>query len=487
MAKKLATVYLEDNEIKLLVTSGKTVERWDSAPLDSGMINDGFVQQEDAVAERLRALADKNGVSGASIVAALSGQNYIFRLITLPEVPKNILDDAILSEAGRVIPVPLEQVYVSRQELSDNVPHEMRFFIAAHPKNSTEALIRTVHKAGLKATTIDIAPLALARSADRSRCVIVNTWLSTIDIIVMVDRVPEVIRSFPLGAENLTESERLSSISEEIARTITFFNSSHAENALGADVPILVSGELAAHKDAWPMLAGSDGRPVELLTSSFTGPEGFDPSVFSVNLGLAARDALSDFGSVINLNAIPAIYLPRGVNWFNILAPAVAVILIGMLVYGWNYVSGIKNDADAIQPQIDAVQLQVAQAQAKIPPIQAQIKAATDSLKPVQDQAAAIQAEYTVIQNQRQYASQVVRSVWTQNSLRPVTLASILWDGSTVVINGTAADSESNVFTYAAAMRSTNRFQNVVVTDIVKRLTTDTKVYVYDFILTCVS
>ena len=203
MANKLTTVYFEDNEIRLLVSSGKTVEKWATAPLDSGMINDGMILQEDAVAERLKTLAANNGVSGSKAVAALSGQNSIFRLIVIPEVPKNILDDAIQSEAGRVIPVPLEQVFISRQELPGINPHEMRFFLAAHPKNATDALIRVLHKAGLKSKVLDVAPLALARSSQLSRCVIVNTWLSSIDIVLMADRVPEVIRSFPLGADSV--------------------------------------------------------------------------------------------------------------------------------------------------------------------------------------------------------------------------------------------------------------------------------------------
>src|SRR5512147_1198669 len=87
MAKTLTTVYIEDNEIELLVTSGKQVEKWAMAPLDSGMVAEGVIMQEDAVAERLKKLASDNGVAGHQVVAAVSGQNSIFRLINIPEVP----------------------------------------------------------------------------------------------------------------------------------------------------------------------------------------------------------------------------------------------------------------------------------------------------------------------------------------------------------------------------------------------------------------
>ncbi|XUW99513.1 MAG: pilus assembly protein PilM [Dehalogenimonas sp.] len=487
MAKTFTTVYIEDNEIELLVTAGKQVEKWATAPLDSGMVTEGIIMQEDAVAERLKQLASDNGVSGHQVVAAVSGQNSIFRLINIPEVPKNILDDAIHSEAARVIPVPLDQVYVSRQELPTGVAHEMRFFLAAHPKNATDSLMRTLNKAGLKSKVLDVAPLALVRNVNRSRCVVVNTWLSTIDIIVMVDRVPEVIRSFSLGSENLTESERLSTMAEEISRTITFYNSSHAEDPLGAEVPILVSGEIAEDKNGWPALGGPDGRTVEALTTDFRAPEGFDASRFVVNLGMAQRDLPNEFGSVINLNAIPAIYLPRGVNWFNILAPAVGLLLIGALVYGWTVVDKAKKDADAIQPQIDAVQLQITQAQAKFAGYKPQIDAANAAVAPVQTEAAAYASFYTVLQSQREMASGYVRSAWLEKrNIDEVRLDSITWDGASVVIVGTAYTADEKiVFDYATALRDTYRFQNVIVTSIVKELTTDTMVYIYHFTLTC--
>ena len=487
MAKKLTTVYIEDNEIRLLVTTGSIVEKWASAPLESGMVNEGIVVQEDAVAERLKNLAAQEGVSGAKAVAALSGQNCIFRIINIPDVPKNILDDAIYSEATRVIPVPLDQVYLSRQQLETGTPNEMRFFVAAHPKNATDALVRTLGKAGLKSKVLDIAPLALARTVGLARCIVVNTRSSSIDIILIVGRVPEVIRSFSTGSETMTDTERIDNIAEEIARTITFYNSSHGGDALAGDVPILVAGDLVKDKDSWPRLGGQDGRPVEQLVAGFNTPVDFDASRFLVNFGLVERETGTEFGSIINLNAMPAMYLPRGVNWFNILAPAVGVIIIGALVYSWFYIVDIKTETDKIQPQIDAVQLQVTQAQAKIPGLQAQIVAANNAVQPVQNQAAAVQTEYSLIQDQRQYAAQVVRGAWTQNTIGAVTLASISWDGTQVVISGTASETESNVFTYAAALRSTNRFQNVIISDIVKRLTDDTKVYVYDFTLTCVS
>ena len=486
MAKKQTTLYIEDNEIKLLVTSGKAVEKWASVILESGLVNDGIIVQEDAVAERIKALAESQGVSGATVVAAISGLNSIFRLVNLPEVPKNILEDAIQSEATRVIPVPMDQVYLSKQELVSGVPHEWRYFLAAHPKNATDAMVRTVHKAGLKVKVLDIAPLALGRSIHVARAVVVNTWLCSIDILIMVDRVPEVIRSFSLPTDAGSESERMLTITEEISRTVTFYNSSHTEAPLGPETPILVSGELARDKDTWPMLGGAEGHPVELLTTVFTAPEGFDMTQFMVNLGLAEREAPApEFGSIINLNAIPAQYLPRGVNWFNILAPVAGVLLIGALAYGWTYVQDIKIETDKIQPQIDAVTLQVAQEQAKLAGLRAQATETAAGIAPIQTQANSLEITWNSLRTQRDQPSGAVRNAWIQRPPANVTVETIDWDGATLSITGVAGVGEANVFAYATALRETGRFEVVVVTEIIKELTEDTRIFVYRFTLTC--
>ena len=488
---KQVSLFIEDSEIKLLVTNGKTVEKWASLMLDSGMVTDGIIQQEDAVAENLRNFMADQELGGSTVVASLTGLNSIFRIISLPaEVPKNILDDAIQNEANRVIPVPMDQVYLSRQMMGTEAG-ENRFFLVAYPKNATEALVRTIQKAGLKTKVMDIAPLALARLANVNRAVLVNTWMSNIDIIILVDRVPEVIRSFPLPAESMTDAERIISIAEEISRTVTFYNSSHTENPLNAEVPILVSGDLANNTNAWPTLGGNGNFPVEALKAPFDFPEGFDVSQFIVLLGMAPLPKEeAAFGSMINVNVLPAEYLPKGVNWFNILAPVAGVALIGGLVYGWYLIDDFKKQNDEIQLRIDAAQTQVTLAQADIARIQAETAGVEEqtagieaAMKPVITTTNSLEAQYQYLRDQREEASGDVRNAWLQIPSTKINVDTIDWSDGVLTVTGVATESQTNVFAYAASLRDTHRFDNVIVADIVKELTEDTLVYVYNFTL----
>ncbi len=55
MAKKI-NLYIEDTEIKLLVTRGKQVEKWASLMLEPSLGRDGVIVDEEQVANSIKEL-----------------------------------------------------------------------------------------------------------------------------------------------------------------------------------------------------------------------------------------------------------------------------------------------------------------------------------------------------------------------------------------------------------------------------------------------
>ena len=135
------TLYIEDTDIKLLVTKSRQIEKWASLLLEPGLVSDGVILDEDQVAQKIRELLKLQGVGEKRVIAALSGLNSIFRVISLPELPQAILLEAIKNEANRVIPMPLEQIYLGHQILP-SPPGETRAFLVAFPRNATNALLK---------------------------------------------------------------------------------------------------------------------------------------------------------------------------------------------------------------------------------------------------------------------------------------------------------------------------------------------------------
>ncbi len=340
MAKEIITLFIEDTDIRVLVLRGKEVRKWARSPLEPGLVSDGVVLDEAEVAARVRELFEQQKIGGRQVIAALSGLNCLYRIISLPELPEAILDEAVKREAERLIPVSSDEFYLSYQPIPA-MRGETRLFLVAIPRNSVDTMIRTIQQSGFDPYLMDLASLALCRTIDQSQAIFIDARPTNFDIVVLADRLPQVIRTLPLPGEAESLAERLPIIREELDRTVTFYNSSHLETPISSDVPLFVCGDLADVPETWESLASRWGFPVSLLPWE-ESPEGFVPSEYMVNIGLANKELLSEkFGasfSVVNLNVLPKVYQPKRRPLSQYLVPAgiaagiVLIISLAMLV-----------------------------------------------------------------------------------------------------------------------------------------------------------
>jgi type IV pilus assembly protein PilM len=499
------TLYIEDTEIKLLVAKGTQIEKWASLLLEPSLVRDGVIVDEDQVAERIQNLLKLTGVNTKKVSVGLSGLNSIFRIITLPELTPSLVPEALMNEARRVIPVPLDQVYLSHQQIESS-KGETRFFLVAYPRNSTDVLVNTLQKAGLKPDVMDLAPLALARCANQEKAVIINSWLTYIDIIIMTDRIPTVIRSLSLPTEAVAVEEKLPTISEELTRTIAFYNTSNPTNQLDAEVPVFVSGDLAEAKDSWETLAGKAGYQVSALQPPVTYPETFSPGQFMVNTGLSLKEQLKkekdDYYSIIDINALPEVYRPVAFNIVRVIGPVAIAIGIGALLYGgllvWDVgkktdlilapLEGLQTQADFLNTQISNLNDQIANSQTEVDGIQQQIIAieseiatALEAIVSQQEQvdqqqeanlqpieadeiAASIEAKLDSLGQGLDNANKDIKEAV---DLLPetITLLDLGYSEGLVSILGQAL-TEDNIFNYARELRNSSRFNEVIISSI---------------------
>ncbi|GAH72304.1 unnamed protein product, partial [marine sediment metagenome] len=162
MGKKVVTLYIDDSSLRLLVAKGKQVKKWATLPLESRLVRDGVVFHEAKLAAKIKKLLKAQRVRTKKVVAGLSGLHCLSRAFTLPQLPESMLAEAVKREAERTLPVPLDQLYLSWQIISTSAK-EIQVFLAALPRNATDALIETLRQAGVKPYLMDLAPLALAR------------------------------------------------------------------------------------------------------------------------------------------------------------------------------------------------------------------------------------------------------------------------------------------------------------------------------------
>ena len=480
MAKKV-TLYIEDTDIKLLVTKGKHVEKWASLLLEPSLVRDGVILDEDQVAESIKNLFKLGGVKQKKVVVGISGLNSIFRVITLPELSSALLPEAIMNEARRGIPVPLEQVYLSYQPIPAS-RGETRLFLVAYPRNSTDTLIKTLHKAGLKPNVMDLAPLALSRCANEPRAIIINSWLTYLDVIIMTDSLPQVIRSLSLPTESVALKEKLSVIAEELARTVAFYNTSNPGNPLGSTVPVFVCGDLAEEPDSWQSLVGQSGYPVSALIPPIQFPEEFSPCTFMVNIGLALKGQLpkgeDNYFSIVDFNALPGAYQPVAINITRVIAPVAIVIGIGALAYGGILVKDINSDTAVLRSQIDELNSEIGKLNSQMIPIRIAIAEQDEAIALLPEQAAQIESQIQSVEATEGKFSTMLAGLneglgKTDGDLKEavdllpaaVSLLGVSYGSDSMTISG-LAPTEGDIFTYARALRSSERFTEVVISSI---------------------
>jgi type IV pilus assembly protein PilM len=460
MAKRVTTLFIRDTAINLLVMKGMQVEKWASSPLEPGLVSQGLIVDEERVADEVKQLFKREKASTEKVIIASSGHDSLYRIITLPELPEAILPEAVRREAKRVIPTPLEEVYFSYQRLPAE-RGEGRVFLASFPRNPTDALVRTLRQAGIRPYIMDLAPLALCRIPNEPRAIIVNARLDHLDVIVIADRLPQVIRRLSLPSEAKSLEEKLPFIAEEFNRTVAFYNSSHMENPLDSTVPVFVCGDPMEAPETWQPVVGQSGYSVSALPSPVELPEGFDPNEFMVNMGLAFKELRSgkeeaNF-SLVNFNVLPEAYLPEHFSILRVLVPVGIVIGIGLIILGVILIQGNRSEIEALRSQVTATQSQVTQLQRETTILRAQIG-------PIEATANELDAKVTTMERGR---AQIATDLSEIDRLagEEITLSSVNHAGGSVTVSGAASD-EDAIFRYAYNLRKSGRFSDVWISSI---------------------
>jgi len=516
MAKKV-TLYIEDTDIKLLVTNGKQVEKWASLLLEPTLVRDGVIIDEERVADGIKAMFKLEEIGSKKIDVGLGGLNSIFRIISLPELSQSMLPEAVMNEAGRVIPVPLDQVYLSYQQIP-SPKGETRIFLVAYPRSSADTLIKTLVRAGLKPQSMELAPLALCRCANAPRAVIINSWLTYLDIAIMSEGMPQVIRSMSLPIDTVAIKEKLPAIAEELNRTIAFYNSSYPDEPLDSSAPIFVCGDLAEEPDSWKSLVGESGYPVSALQPPIEYPEGFEPCKFMVNIGLALKGQLprgdDNYYSIVDIDAMPGVYKPPAINLVRVLVPVLVVIVMGAVAWGGYVVKGEYDDTADLRSELEIKELQVDKKdievellhsneeilQSQVTSVESDnavlLEAIADweesvalqeeaNLQPIEDEVKANGLESMLV-GLTQGLAGVDDYLEEMVNLLPetVVLLNVSYnDGSASVIQGVAS-TEGDIFTYAKALRSSSQFSTVTISSITEtiRLEAEEEITLYGFV-----
>ena len=466
MTRKIVTLYIDDTSIRLMVTHGNRIKKWADLPLDSGLAKMDVAIKETEIAAQIKQLLKTRKIRTKKVIVGVSGLHCLTRPITLPQLPGAMLAEAVMREARRVLPVPLEQLYISWQTVPAT-QGKIQVFLVATPRNTADTLLKMLRRVGLKPHLMDVKPLALARIVKQSTAVIVDVQSTEFDIVIMADGVPQPIRTIPFPNEELSLQEKLPRIREDVDRTIEFYNSNNPEKPIASDVPIFVSGELANEPELHKSLSDEFGCPVLPLSSPLKCPEQLDLTRYMVNVGLALKELSSGKESgplVTNLNTLPAPYRPKPFPFVKVMAIPATALVIGLLALLAGLVQDASADLMSMRNQLDRTNMLTKQKQL-------QKKDLTENIAELEKKLAAAKASrdtFTAalhsLDKQGNTANGDLR-VTTDSLLSPISLNGFSHNNDKLTIRG-QSPSEVEILSYAGSLDASGRFSEIIVASI---------------------
>jgi hypothetical protein len=191
-------------------------------------------------------------------------------------------------EVKRTMTVSEDDNYFHWQVLPSATP-QTRVFVLAIPKEPISALLRALNCAGINPANVDLKPLALMRAVNQKDAIIANCESNSMELVIVSDDVPVLIRSISLGEGVVTQDYAVGRISDELGRTIITYNEINKEHPLDQNLPIYLTGAVASGVPFALNVAALTGRTVQPLETPIRCPENFPVAEYMVNLGLILK------------------------------------------------------------------------------------------------------------------------------------------------------------------------------------------------------
>jgi type IV pilus assembly protein PilM len=445
----MVTLDIEDTGLRLMVVNGKKVKLAVSLPLEPGLVKDGLITNKEAVAQRIKGLLSAHSVTERQVVVGVSGIHSLYRIARLPKLSASMVADAAKHEMERMMPVPLDEIYTSWQAIPVS-DVETAVPLVGTPRETVDAILKTLQMAGLSCKTMDIKPLAVARVIDQREAAIVNVEPASFDIVVVANGIPEIVRSLAFSSPDISDDEKIDEVKEELERTIGFYNSNRPTNKVHKETPIFISGTQKS------LVAGNLDYRERPLPQLLSYPDEFDIDEYVTNVGLALKQAKA--GKMVlraNLNTVPMTYLPKRVPVLQVVTIVFVGIAIAVLVPTVMSAQKSISQTSAMQNEVNKLQIEVERSKVN----EAKIEKLTKELDEIAEERDKVQAQLAAYSKQR-------RSVNDELSMVTSLMAGTIYPetikyGNSWSIVGVAPNTET-ILEYVRLLRDSGQFSEVL-------------------------
>lgn len=198
-------------ELKGIDSDSPSLVNFGSQPTPHGVINSADPEHQKQLANALRELYSASSIKNKNVVLAIPESAVFTRFLELPGIKDEEIDAAVFYEAKQYIPVPIEDVQMSRIKIGFNQDKNApRILLVAAPKKIVEIYKSVTQMAGLDLIAIETESIAMGRAMYRAvkdkHMVMLDFGAETTDMSVMSDGHLVFSQSISIGSDSLTQA-----------------------------------------------------------------------------------------------------------------------------------------------------------------------------------------------------------------------------------------------------------------------------------------
>ncbi|MBN1331619.1 type IV pilus assembly protein PilM [Candidatus Dojkabacteria bacterium] len=160
------------HSIKVVEIDRRSIQKADLVAFGSvdtpyGILNSQDDQAKLRIAQKIKEVLESSGIKTKKCVTALPESSIFTRLLTVPKVTEEKLEELIFWEARQYIPLPLSEVqtdYIPVEEIEVNGKKMMKILLVASPKVLINRYIDIAKKADIELIALETETIATSRS-----------------------------------------------------------------------------------------------------------------------------------------------------------------------------------------------------------------------------------------------------------------------------------------------------------------------------------
>ncbi|MEK7096165.1 MAG: type IV pilus assembly protein PilM [Patescibacteria group bacterium] len=190
----------------------KSLAHYGEAAFDPTVASGGSIIDKHRFSQILAQLVKKAGISTKNVAVNIPSQRVFTTIVDIPKMDPAELEKTIRYQADSFIPMPVAKSKIDWQLIGDSPTgsDKLEVLLSGVANDFVEARLELVEAGGFNVIAMEADNMALARSVvapeSLSPQLILDIGSITSDLVIVKDSVPHLVRSIPIGSQNIVHS-----------------------------------------------------------------------------------------------------------------------------------------------------------------------------------------------------------------------------------------------------------------------------------------